>query len=154
MSGDVYPDWKKIFFTWIKLCCPEEAGRTAGRRYSFPLLSPPTSGLARMGRRGGAQVDAEFAFLRFLPPTSSLAWMGRWRGALPWRGACLSLFHSPASRRETKRSLVPTPSKTVDQTFPPLMRWGRPTPLRCELNLLVRPCGAGLVNKEIYRAQS
>ena len=29
------------------------------------------------------------------------------------------------------------------------MGWGRPAPLRCELNLLGRPCGAGWVNKDI-----
>ena len=28
------------------------------------------------------------------------------------------------------------------------MGWGRPAPLRCELNLLGRPCGAGWLNKE------
>ena len=31
------------------------------------------------------------------------------------------------------------------------MRWGRPAPLRCELNLLGRPCGAGWVKKEYPR---
>ena len=62
------------------------------------------------GAAGGAQVGAEFAFLRFLPPTSGLAWMGRWRGALPWRGACLSLFHSLASRREAKLCSVTGPN--------------------------------------------
>ena len=127
---------------------PEEAGRTAGQRYFFPLLSPPTSelalrrgigacswmrnfvlrlspltsGLARMGRRGGAKVDVEFAFLAFLrfsPQTSSLAWMGLW-GALPWRGVCLSIFQSLASRREAKLCSVTGPNpKTVKQTLPP-----------------------------------
>ena len=29
------------------------------------------------------------------------------------------------------------------------MGWGRPAPLRCELNLLGRPCWAGWVNKEL-----
>ena len=101
--------------------------RTAERRYSsfFPLLSPSTSGLAwrrrwrgaqlhrelafyasrhRLwarprwgGQRGGAQLDAEFAFLCFSPPSSGLPWMGQWRGALPCRGVCLSIFHSLAS---------------------------------------------------------
>ena len=34
----------------------------------------------------------------------------------------------------------------------PLMGWGRPAPLRCELNLPGRPCGAGWLNKDyIYR---
>ena len=32
------------------------------------------------------------------------------------------------------------------------MGWGMPAPLRCELNLLGRSCGAGWVNKELYRA--
>ena len=85
-------------------------GRTARRGIRFLRLSPPTSGLARIGRQGGAQLDAEFAFLRFSPPTSGLAWMGRWRGALPWRGACLSLFHSLASRREAKLCSVTGPN--------------------------------------------
>ena len=53
-----------------------EEGCAAGQRVRFLRLSPPTSGLARMGRRGGAQLDVEFAFLRFSPPTSGLAWIG------------------------------------------------------------------------------
>ena len=90
-------------------------GEGVGGAYSwtgnrFLRLSPPTSGLARIGRQGGAQLDAEFAFLRFSPPTSGLAWMGRWRGALPWHGACLSIFHSPASRREAKLCSVTGPN--------------------------------------------
>ena len=32
------------------------------------------------------------------------------------------------------------------------MGWGRQAPLRCELNLLGRPCGAGWVNKEMISA--
>ena len=32
------------------------------------------------------------------------------------------------------------------------MGWGRPAPLLCELNLL-RPCGAGWVNKEFCAAE-
>ena len=34
------------------------------------------------------------------------------------------------------------------------MGWGRPAPLRCELNLLGRPCGAGWVNKDVISAPS
>ena len=33
-----------------------------------------------------------------------------------------------------------------------IMGWGRPGPLRCELNLLGRPCGARWVNKDICKA--
>ena len=125
-------------------------GRTARRGIRFLRLSPPTSGLARIGRQGGAQLDAEFAFLRFSPPTSGLAWMGRWRGALPWHGACLSIFHSPASRWEAKLCSVTGPN-TIEHCRPdppPMMGWGRLVPLLCELNLLGRPCGAGWVKKE------
>ena len=61
----------------------------------------------------------------------------------------LSFTHWPLDGRPSYAgSLVPTPSKTVDQTLPPLMGWGRPAPLLCELNVLGRPCGAGWVNKE------
>ena len=42
--------------------------------------------------------------------------MGRRRGALPWRGVCLSTLDE---RPSYARSLVPTPSKTVDQTLSP-----------------------------------
>ena len=111
--------------TW--LCESESCCQSTGRRYFFPLLSPPTSGLARRGRRG-AQLDGEFAFyssrrrLRSWPggggggmrswtgsllstappPTSVLARRGRWRGALPWRGVCLSIIYSLDSPREAK----------------------------------------------------
>ena len=95
--------------------CPERAseGRAAGRGIRSLRLSPPTSGLARMGRRGGAQLDAEFAFLRFSPPTLGLAWMGRWKGALPWRGVWLPIFHSLASRREAKLCSVTGPNTVI-----------------------------------------
>ena len=55
-----------------------------------------------------------------------------------------SFAHWPLDVRPSyARSLVPTPSKTVNQTPPR-------APLWCELNLLGRPCGAGWVNKEYF----
>ena len=44
--------------------CTEAAleGRSAGQGVCFLCLSPPTSGLARRGRRKGVQVDGKFAF--------------------------------------------------------------------------------------------
>ena len=41
---------------------PAAKGRAAGRGVCFLRLSPPTSGLARRGRRRGAQLDGEFPF--------------------------------------------------------------------------------------------
>ena len=50
-------------------------------------LSPPTSGLARMGRRKGAEVDAEFAFLRSGASCRQLrAWPGWGGGGVCCRG--------------------------------------------------------------------
>ena len=84
-------------------------GRAAGRGIllyaSRQLLAWPI-----WGGGGGAHVDMEFAFLSFSPPTSSLAWMGLWRGALPWCGVCLSIFHSLASRLKAKLCSVTGPN--------------------------------------------
>ena len=69
--------------------------------------------------------------------------------------AFLSFTHLPLDARPSyAQSLVPTPSKTADQTLPPLTGWGRPAPLQCELNLLGSPCGADWVNKESTMAGS
>ena len=57
----------------------EAEGRSAGR--GRLLLSMPTSGLARRGRRKGAHLDGEFAFYASRPPTSGLARRRRRRGA-------------------------------------------------------------------------
>ena len=64
-----------------------------------PRLSPPTSGLARRGRRWGAQLEGDVSF-HCSPPTSGLARRGRRRfrawlgggggGALIWTGSLLS----------------------------------------------------------------
>ena len=74
-----------------------------------------------MGRRGGAQVDAEFAFLCFSLPTSR--WPGWGGGGVRCLGvefAFQSFTHWPLDGRPSyARSLIPTPSETVDQTFPP-----------------------------------
>ena len=58
--------------------------------------------------------------------------------------------HSPPDVRPSfARSLVPTPFKTVDQNPPPPSDgMGKACTLRCELNLLGRPCGAGCANEE------
>ena len=67
-------------------------------------------------------------------------------GALPWRGLCLSIFHSLASLLEAKVML----GHLRLQTRPsPPDGMGRPAPLQCELNLLGLPYGAGWVNEEI-----
>ena len=107
--------WTEIFLS-TPLTAVSGIGPAAGRRGAqldeefchAPLATD--FGPGPDGAAGGAQVGAEFAFLRFSPPTSGLAWMGRWRGALPWRGACLSLFHSLASRREAKLCSVTGPN--------------------------------------------
>ena len=59
---------------------PEGAmeGCAAGRGVCFLRLSPPTSGLARRGRRGGAQLDGEFAF--YASRHRLRVWPGRDRG--------------------------------------------------------------------------
>ena len=120
---------------------------TAVRGVCFLRLSPPTSDLARRGRRKGAELDAEFAF--HAPRRQLRAWPGWGGGGVRCLGvefAFLSVPHWPLDGRPSyARSLFATPSKTLDQT---LMRWERPAPLRCELNLLGRPCGAGWVKKE------
>ena len=112
------------------------AGRAAGRRCFFLRLAPPTSGLARRGRRRGAQLDgsllskpraADFGpgtetaaegrsagwgarCLRLSTPTLGLARRRRWRGGLPWPGVCFSFIHSPASRREVQLCSVTGPN--------------------------------------------
>ena len=66
--------------------------------------------------------------LRLSPPTSGLSQRGGRRGALPWRGVCLSIVHSLASRREAKLSSVTAPNAIYEcRPDPlPLMGWGRP----------------------------
>ena len=93
-------------------------------------------------------------FLRRSPPTSGLAWMGRRGGALPWRGVCLFILRSPGSRREAQLCSVTGPNTIQDcrPDPPPLMGRGRPAPWRRELNLLGRPCDAGRVSKECLLA--
>ena len=112
------------------------SGRAAGRRCFFLRLAPPTSGLARRGRRRGAQLDgsllskpraADFGpgtetaaegrsagwgarCLRLSTPTLGLARRRRWRGGLPWPGVCFSFIHSPASRREVQLCSVTGPN--------------------------------------------
>ena len=61
-------------------------GRTAGRVLRFLRLSPPTLGLARMGRWGGRAAGRGVCFSTLLAANFGPAWMGRWKGALPWRG--------------------------------------------------------------------
>ena len=61
---------------------PEAAGRTAGRRYFFSLLSPPTLGLARRRRRRGTHTTP-------LAADSGLAGGGG-GGARSWTGNLLS----------------------------------------------------------------
>ena len=72
-------------------------GLATGRGIRFLCLSPPTSGQARMGRRGSAQLDAEFScFSCPSPPTSGLACSV----ALPWlEFAFLSFTHWPLDGR-------------------------------------------------------
>ena len=101
--------------------CPEKAGRTAGRRYFVPLLSPPTSGLAQMGRRGRRRWTRSLLF--YASRRQHRAWPGWGGGGVRCLGvefALLSFTHWPLDGRPSyARSLVPTPPKTVDQTLPP-----------------------------------
>ena len=88
-------------------------GRAAGRGVCFLRLSGPLAadfGPGQEIRRRDAQLDGEFVFprLRLSPPTSGLARRGRRRGV--WRGVCLSIFHSLASRREAKVCSVTGPN--------------------------------------------
>ena len=119
-------------------------GGGGGRSWTgvcFPSLAPLTSGLAQRRRRRGAQPDgglAVYASRRRL--WASPGGGGGGAGCLGPEFAFLSFTHRPLDARYSyARSLVPTPSKTVDQTPPPTpMEWRRPAPLRCELNLLGR----------------
>ena len=100
-----------------------DEGRAAGRGLAFYASCRRLRAWPGGGSGGARSLGAEFVFLSFT--------------------------HWPFNARPSyARSLVPTPSKTVDQTPPALMGWGTPAPLCCELNLLGRPCGAGCVNKE------
>ena len=96
-------------------------GRATARGTCFLRLSPPTLDQARMGRRGGAQLDAEFAF--HAPRSQLRAWPGWGCGGVRCLGvefAFLSFTHWPLDGRPRYAwSLIPTPSKTVDQTLPP-----------------------------------
>ena len=112
------------------------------------FVSPQTSGLAWRGRQRGVQLDGEFAFyasrhrlrawlglggrgarswtlsLLFYASRHQLrAWPGWGGGGVRCLGmelAFLSFTHLPLDRRPSyAQSLVPTPSKTVDQTLPP-----------------------------------
>ena len=79
-------------------------------------------------------------------------------------GQGCNVYNNVGSGTSTKRSvcLVFGLGKTVkiagawgcskSNVHPPLMGWGRPEPLLCELNLLGRPCGAGWVNKEFAQS--
>ena len=84
----------------------------------FARLSP-TSGLARMGRRRGAQLDGEFAV--YASRRRLRASPGGGGGGARCLGpefAFLSFTHQPLDARPSYAwSLVP--SKTVDQTLPP-----------------------------------
>ena len=67
-----------------------------------PPILPPTSGMARMWRRGGAQLDEEFAFyasLALSPLTSDLA-KRFGGGTLSWTGNLF--FHASGSRRRLR----------------------------------------------------
>ena len=79
----------------------ERTGAQLDEKFCYtPLATDFGPGLdgAAGGRAGGRGV----CFSMFLASNFALAWMRRWRGALPWRGVCLSIFHSLASRREAK----------------------------------------------------
>ena len=73
------------------------------------------------GRRRGAQLDWEFAV--YASRRRLRAWPGCGGGGVRCLGvelAFLSFTHWPLDGRPSyARSLVPTPSKTVDQTLPP-----------------------------------
>ena len=81
---------------------PEGAakGCSAGRGVCSPRLSPPTSGLARRGRRRGAQLDGEFAL--HASRHRLRAWPGvGGGGALSWTGSLL-LRLSPSTSGPSK----------------------------------------------------
>ena len=69
--------------------CPEAAGegRSAGQGVCFLGLSPPSSGLARRGRRRGAQVDEKFAF--YASRSQLRAWPGGGAGGAAYETGSL-----------------------------------------------------------------
>ena len=91
----------------------------AGRGVCSLRLPPSTSGLTRRWRRRAAQLDGDISF--YASRRRLWAWPGGGGGGA--RGpefAFLSFTHWPLDGRPScARSLVPTPSKTVDQTLPP-----------------------------------
>ena len=101
-----------------RLCLPlTEKKNRHGKKWPYiPCFPPGQLALLRNASAARLVLDTctcwfvSVCSLRLLPPTLGLAWMGRWRGALPWRGACLSLFHSLASRREAKLCSVTGPN--------------------------------------------
>ena len=103
---------------------PEAAveGRTAGRRICFVPLSPPTLELARRAAGGravprtGSWRGICFYATDFGPGPEGV---GEGCAALAWSLPFYLSLTGLDWRPSDARSLVPTPSKTVDQTLPP-----------------------------------